>query len=153
MSYTKGKFGNVSDRDVAEIYANRQAADHCAYLIPHLKPTFDILDVGCGPGSITKGLAELCPQGRTLGVDFSEELIAQNKEKVCGPGVPNLSFEVANAEDLSRFADNSLFVFPHPPLTPSRARRLSHREREREKEKERERSAAPDRYLLTRTTT
>lgn len=110
MSYTNGKFAHVSDRDIAMAYSHRQATDCCAYLIPYLKPTFDILDVGCGPGSITKGLADLCPQGKTLGVDFSEEMIEQDRQKLCGPEFPNLSFEVANAEDLSQFADDSLSV-------------------------------------------
>lgn len=36
----------------------RTAADSAAYLLPHLAPGMRVLDVGCGPGTITIDLAE-----------------------------------------------------------------------------------------------
>ena len=34
----------------------RTAANSCAYLLPHLRPDMSLLDVGCGPGTITADL-------------------------------------------------------------------------------------------------
>ena len=37
----------------------RTAENSAGYLIPHLAAGAEILDIGCGPGTITAGLAEL----------------------------------------------------------------------------------------------
>ena len=39
-------------------HARRTAVRNAAFLLPHLTPGMRLLDVGCGPGSITIGLAE-----------------------------------------------------------------------------------------------
>lgn len=57
MAYTSGRVkGN--DPNVTKDYTSRTADAYCQYLIPHLKPDFSILDVGCANGSITAGLAK-----------------------------------------------------------------------------------------------
>ncbi|KAL1847375.1 hypothetical protein Daus18300_013960 [Diaporthe australafricana] len=108
MSYQPGNIRS-DDPNVTKAYDHRTAQSCAAHLIPHLKPHFDILDVGSGPGTITRDLAALCPQGQTLGLDLSPGVVSQAelKYKVL---VPNLSFAVGNAEDLSQFADNSFDV-------------------------------------------
>ena len=40
---------------------NRSAAMNAAFLLPELKADMSVLDIGCGPGSITVGLAESVP--------------------------------------------------------------------------------------------
>src|SRR5437016_8777885 len=47
----------------------RTAANSAGYLLPHLEPGMDLLDVGCGPGTITVDLAARVAPGRTTGVD------------------------------------------------------------------------------------
>ena len=37
----------------------RNAADCAAHLLPHLRPGMRLLDLGCGPGTISVGLAEV----------------------------------------------------------------------------------------------
>lgn len=49
----------------------RTAATDAAHLLPHLKATSMILDIGCGPGSITVGLAQVASKGCVIGVDIS----------------------------------------------------------------------------------
>lgn len=36
----------------------RAASDAAAFFLPYLRPGMRVLDVGCGPGSITLGLAK-----------------------------------------------------------------------------------------------
>ena len=42
----------------------RTAAHNAAHLLPRLRPGMNVLNLGCGPGSITLGLAQaVCPGG------------------------------------------------------------------------------------------
>ena len=54
-------------------YARRTAEDCAAYLLPRLRPDAVVLDLGCGPGTITAGLARRA--GRVVGVDASAEMV------------------------------------------------------------------------------
>ncbi|KAH8753761.1 UbiE family methyltransferase [Hyaloscypha sp. PMI_1271] len=109
MSYTSGQI-QADHPTVIKAYDYRTAEGCCAYLIPHLKPHHTILDVGCGPGNITEGLAKLCPQGKTIGIDISQGVIDHATSRYYGPAVPNLSFEISDARSLKQFPDNSFDV-------------------------------------------
>ena len=54
---------------VLSAHSRRGAADSAAYLLPHLKAGMDLLDVGCGPASITADLAERVAPGRVVSLD------------------------------------------------------------------------------------
>jgi SAM-dependent methyltransferase len=54
----------------------RTAENSAAYLLPRLCPGLDLLDVGCGPGTITVDLASRVAPGRVLGLDASADVIA-----------------------------------------------------------------------------
>ncbi len=47
----------------------RTAANSAAYLLAHLRQGMDLLDVGCGPGTITVELAQRVSPGRVVGID------------------------------------------------------------------------------------
>jgi len=47
----------------------RTAETSAAYLLPHLRAGMDVLDVGCGPGTITLDLAALVGPGRVVGLE------------------------------------------------------------------------------------
>lgn len=50
-------------------HAARTAEFCAAHVLPHLSPGLSVLDVGCGPGSITSGFARyVSPGGRVVGV-------------------------------------------------------------------------------------
>ncbi|EWZ78007.1 hypothetical protein FOXG_17454 [Fusarium oxysporum f. sp. lycopersici 4287] len=109
MSYTSGHI-QADHPSVIKAYDYRTAESCCAYLIPHLQPHYSILDVGCGPGNITLGLAKLCPQGKTIGIDISQGVIDHATSQYCSPDVPNLSFQVGDAGSLEQFSDDSFDV-------------------------------------------
>ena len=54
---------------VLSAHSRRGAADSAAYLLAHLSAGMDLLDVGCGPASITADLAERVAPGRVVGLD------------------------------------------------------------------------------------
>lgn len=86
--------------------ALRTAANEGAFFLPFLRPGMRVLDVGCGPGSITLGLAERIAAGEIVGIDFQESQIAQAKALATSRGVENARFEVANVYQLP-FPDES----------------------------------------------
>lgn len=102
---------------VVNSHARRTAQDSAAFLLPHIKPHHTILDVGCGPGTITTDLAELVPQGRVTGVDFAESVLETARSHAKSRGVTaNLTFEAVDANALP-YADASFdVVFCHQVL-------------------------------------
>jgi SAM-dependent methyltransferase len=62
---------------VLRSHRSRSVANSATYLLPHLRPGADLLDVGCGPGTLTVDLARHVAPGRVLGVDTSPEVVAQ----------------------------------------------------------------------------
>src|SRR5215831_15694731 len=91
----------------------RTAAKHAAFFTPFLRRGMRILDCGCGPGTITFGLASLVSPGQVVGVDLEETQLssAQNcsrEQRV------NACFAVATVYNLP-FRDGQFdAVFAHP---------------------------------------
>jgi ubiquinone/menaquinone biosynthesis C-methylase UbiE len=95
--YTHGFHGSV-----LRSHTWRTVENSAAHLLPELKPEHELLDVGCGPGTITAGLAERV--GRVVGVDSADEVLEQ--ARAAAPGV---AFQVADVHELP-FPDDSFDV-------------------------------------------
>src|SRR5687768_14970495 len=54
------------------VMTQRSAQEAAGFLLPHLSSGMRLIDCGCGPGSITLGLAEAIAPGEVVGVDVSE---------------------------------------------------------------------------------
>lgn len=87
----------------------RTAENSAGYLLPHLRPGMDVLDVGCGPGTITVDLASRVPQGRVLGIDTSAGVLDRAADLAVAQNVENVEFEQADVMALP-YADGSYDV-------------------------------------------
>ncbi len=88
---------------------SRKAGRCAAYLLPHLEPGMDLLDLGCGPGSISMGLARAIAPGRLAGVDMEESQIGIARQEARKEGVENADFSIGDATRLG-FPDGSFDV-------------------------------------------
>jgi ubiquinone/menaquinone biosynthesis C-methylase UbiE len=96
-------------------HAKRTADKDAAFFLPLLRPGMRLLDVGCGPGSITGGLARRVAPGETIGIDASQSVI-ETARSLADPASTNLTFEVGSIYE-SRFAPESFdAVFAHQVL-------------------------------------
>jgi SAM-dependent methyltransferase len=74
----------------------RTAENSAAYLLPHLTSGLDVLDVGCGPGTITVDLARRVAPGRVVGLDRGADVVAAAQADATAADLPNLSFAVGD---------------------------------------------------------
>jgi SAM-dependent methyltransferase len=65
----------------------RTAENSAAHLLPHLRPGQALLDVGCGPGTITVDLAARVAPGPTIGIDEAPAAIEAASALDAGPTV------------------------------------------------------------------
>ncbi len=88
-AYTHGHHPSVVGQ-----HARRTAEADANYLLPHLRAGQRLLDVGCGPGTITLGLARAVAPGEALGVDSVAAVIEEARGLEGAPS--NVRFEVAD---------------------------------------------------------
>ncbi|WP_220182906.1 methyltransferase domain-containing protein [Sphaerisporangium album] len=74
----------------------RTAANSAAYLLPHLRSGMSLLDVGCGPGTITADLAELVAPGHVTAIDAADGVVAKAREVAARRGLENVACEVGD---------------------------------------------------------
>lgn len=77
---TEDRYTHGHQESVVAAHATRTIANSASYLTEHLSPGLDLLDVGCGPGSITaEFIGRVAPGGSVLGIDYSAEVIERAK--------------------------------------------------------------------------
>ena len=95
-------------------YTRRTAEVCAAFLLPRLRPDSEILNVGCGPGTVTAGLARR--SGRVMGLDMSAEMVEEARRHAADCGLDNASFQVGSAYDLPWDDDSFDVVYAHQVL-------------------------------------
>jgi SAM-dependent methyltransferase len=101
---------------VLRAHAWRTVENSAAYLIPHLEAGSSILDIGCGPGTITVDLARRVAPGRVIGLDTSAEVLAVAGEYAEQEGVGNVEFVSGDAYALDFPDDGFDLVHAHQVL-------------------------------------
>jgi ubiquinone/menaquinone biosynthesis C-methylase UbiE len=93
--------------------AKRTLESHGAFFLPYLSPGLSVLDCGCGPGSITMGIAASVAPGNVVGVDFGQSQIERAKAAAAREGRRNVRFEAGDAYSLA--LEKGIFdrVFSH----------------------------------------
>jgi SAM-dependent methyltransferase len=110
-------------------HANRKAETNIPFMFPHLTnllstvPAPKILDVGCGPGSITISLARLVPTSHITGIEVVEAPLIEARKIASAEGVTSVDFKVGDGHDLRGLgmADEEFdVVFCHQVLQHAR---------------------------------
>ncbi|QLQ82678.1 hypothetical protein HG537_0H04410 [Torulaspora globosa] len=96
-------------------HERRTAETDAAFVLPHINSTGRILDVGCGPGTITTGFAKLAPHGAIIGVDISEEVLEKARKLAASAAIPasgpgSVAFELGNVCETLPFPDDHFDV-------------------------------------------
>jgi len=107
-AYTPGHTSNASD-----FMAKRSLQSHGQFFLPYLAPGVSVLDCGCGPGTITLGIARAVQPNQVVGVDFGASQIERATARATSVGIGNVSFRVADCYALP-FPENSFDrIFSH----------------------------------------
>ena len=79
----------------------RTAANSAGYLLPLLRPGVRLLDVGCGPGTITMDLADVVgPVGTVTALERTEDALDLARGEAERRGTTNVDFVVGNVQAL-----------------------------------------------------
>lgn len=81
---------------VLRSHRSRTADNSAAYLLPRLRSGATLLDVGCGPGTITCDLAERLAPGQVLGVDAEAGVVDEARALANERGVRNVAFRAGD---------------------------------------------------------
>jgi ubiquinone/menaquinone biosynthesis C-methylase UbiE len=75
----------------------RTVENSAAYLLPHLAPGQRLVDLGCGPGTISLDLAARIDPGTVTAIDAAREIVEQAEQLRAERGIANASFAVGDA--------------------------------------------------------
>ena len=89
---------------ILETQLRATAETSAAFLLPHLRSGLSLLDFGCGPGTISVGLAKAVAPGEMHGVDMEESQIETARSVAASHGQDNAVFHVGDVTDL-KFED------------------------------------------------
>ena len=78
----------------------RTAENSAGYLLARLRPDARVLDVGCGPGTITADLAARVPDGQVTGIDAAADVLALARQEAERRGQGNVRFEAGDVYHL-----------------------------------------------------
>jgi ubiquinone/menaquinone biosynthesis C-methylase UbiE len=88
---------------------NRDARTFLPFLLPHVRPGMDVLDAGCGVGSIALDLAPTVAPGRIVGIDADSGQIDIARRSAAEQAIDNAEFVTASVYELP-FDDASFDV-------------------------------------------
>jgi SAM-dependent methyltransferase len=117
MKPRPGRYAEGHDESVLRSHTWRTANNSAAYLLPYLEPGMSLLDVGCGPGTITADLAALVSPGAVVAVDSEPDVLehAEVHAVLSGYG-DRITFAVGDVHALEYPDDTFDVVHAHEVL-------------------------------------
>ncbi|GFF22546.1 uncharacterized methyltransferase C1B3.06c [Aspergillus udagawae] len=94
---------------VLQTHGWRTLSNSASYILPYIQPDFQILDVGCGPGSMTVDFAKHVPRGHVTGVEHVPEPLEAARALASSESAANVSFLVGDIHNLP-FPDNTFDI-------------------------------------------
>jgi SAM-dependent methyltransferase len=90
-------------------HRQRTAENSAGYLLPHLQPGLSVLDIGCGPGTITVDLAARVAPGSVTAVESTDVALSLARAEAQARNASNVSFVTSDVHGLD-FPDDSFEV-------------------------------------------
>jgi SAM-dependent methyltransferase len=104
MSSMPDVYTHGHHESVLRSHSWRTAENSAGYLLPQLTPQMSVLDVGCGAGTITAGLADRVPGGHVTGIDAEPAVLEQARAGAAG-------------RDNLHFASGDVYALDYPDHT------------------------------------
>lgn len=108
-SSTHGRYTHGHEVSTLASHGARTAANSAAYLLKHLSAGMSVLDVGCGPGTITLDLARIVAPGKVVGIENVEAPLQAARAEAAARGDVTTEFQLADVMALP-FEDASFDV-------------------------------------------
>jgi len=116
MTSSTERYTHGHHESVLRSHRWRTVENSAAYLKEHLTPGATLLDVGCGPGTITLDFAARVAPGRVIGIDSSDEIIQKATQLAAEDDLANVEFMVGNGYELPFDDDSFDIVHAHQVL-------------------------------------
>src|SRR5215207_6880913 len=101
---------------VLRSHARRTVADSAAYVADRLVPGVHVLDVGCGPGTISVDIAARVAPGRVLAIDAAAEPLESARGLAAAAGLGMITFRTGDVYAIDAPDDTFDVVHAHQVL-------------------------------------
>ncbi|MCY3569087.1 MAG: methyltransferase domain-containing protein, partial [Chloroflexi bacterium] len=105
----RDRYTHGHHESVVQSHARRRAEVEAWFLLPQLRPGMRLLDVGCGPGTITTGLARAVAPAEVVGLDAAPDVLDHARSHAREERVHNTEFVVGDVYALD-FAEAAFDV-------------------------------------------
>ena len=95
-----GQYRLAGDAPTRDLFNRRTLERDAAHLAPRLRAGMRVLDLGCGAGSLSLGIAAAVSPGEVLGIDLQASVIERARAAAEEAGLRNVHFEVGNIDGL-----------------------------------------------------
>ena len=109
------RYTHGHDDSVLRSHRARTVDNSAAYLRPHLRAGIRLLDVGCGPGSLTLDLARHAPNSQVVALERAESVLEEARRTLAPLG-PSVSVVAGDVYELQYDAGTFDIVHAHQVL-------------------------------------
>lgn len=101
MNQRNGRYAHGYLECVLRAQRWRNLNNSGSYLVDNLSPGMNVLDVGCGPGSLTIDIARKVDPGIVLGLDRAPKVLKHARKAALDADVHNVEFAAGDVYNLS----------------------------------------------------